>query len=201
MPIHVQGFKKESVIQNQNTMRKWVQWKGFLAKTSSHNKHDTPKDGSPKKDGSLTRNSPLQDSNRGQLKDMSPAKEGFPIKKWVPYKSWVPRKRWAPKRRVSKQRRETCKKGAQKKKDPKQKTTIKIPCKHGSLAKTVPHKDGFTLLYPTTYAKIKKGTKGKRIERTVLLPFFLFWMRLSCLGWFSVGICKYKPGYKSRDLL
>jgi hypothetical protein len=64
--------------------------------------------------------------------------------------------------------------GGPKKEGSQTKTTIKIPCKHGSLAKTVPHKDGFTLLYPTTYAKIKKGTNGKRIERTVLLPFFLF---------------------------
>ena len=24
---------------------------------------------------------------------------------------------------------------------------------------------------------------------------------LNRLGWFSVGICKYKPGYKSHDLL
>ena len=38
------------------------------------------------------------------------------------------------------------------------------------------------------------GLSGGLVEQGLRLAGF-------ALGWFSVGICKYKPGYKSHDLL
>ena len=42
-----------------------------------------------------------------------------------------------------------------------------------------------------------KGWQKKlvNLERTIGYP------PITKTGWFSVGICKYKPGYKSHDLL
>ena len=96
-------------------------------------------------------------------KNGSLAKKGFPTKYGSLAKDEYPANDGYQKRRVSKQRRDTCKEGAQKQKDPEQRRHSRwIPCKHGSLAKRVPNKDGFTLLYPTTYAKIKKKVpRGK----------------------------------------
>ena len=45
---------------------------------------------------------------------------------------------------------------------------------------------------------ICNGNVPKGIFKT---NYWNIWQRRQCLWWFSVGICKYKLGYKSHDLL